>query len=114
MKLHRKRNKINKWISMALVCCMTFSMGSSYVNAGEPGSAVAESETIPESGEAEEFVPAQTKGADNQGAVQNVGGEADNDASSDSSENGNPDDGNGEQAGGKLNGHDRSYCRLLD
>lgn len=85
---------------MALVCCMTFSMGSSYVNAGEPGSAVAESETIPESGEAEEFVPAQTKGADNQGAVQNVGGEADNDASSDSSENGNPDDGNGEQAGG--------------
>ncbi len=38
MKLHRnrkKRNNMKRFISLALVCCMTLTMGSSYVSAGE-------------------------------------------------------------------------------
>ena len=67
MKLHRnrKKNNIRKLISLALACCMTLSMGSSYVNAGEMGIAVESSAAVQESREAES-VPAAMTEADNQ------------------------------------------------
>lgn len=67
MKLHRnrKKNNIRKLISLALACCMTLSMGSSYVNAGEMGIAVESSAAVQESSEAES-VPAAMTEADNQ------------------------------------------------
>ena len=67
MKLHRnrKKNNIRKLISLALACCMTLSMGSSYANAGEMGTAVESSAAVQESREAES-VPAAMTEADNQ------------------------------------------------
>lgn len=65
MKLHmnrKKRSNVKRIISLALVCCMTFSMGSSYVSAGELNVPAAENEAAGYSIGGVESVPLDTQG----------------------------------------------------
>ena len=74
MKLHRNRkdkNNMKRFICLALALCLTFSMGSSYVSAGEMNTPGENTAGPARSLDDLEVVPVQTGGADGQTEGQN-------------------------------------------
>ena len=64
MKLHmnrKKRSKVKRFISLALVCCLTLSMGSSYVRAGEMNPTQVNGGSAEPSGNETDSVPVENQ-----------------------------------------------------
>lgn len=66
MKLHmnrKKRSKVKRFVSLALVCCLTLSMGSSYVSAGEVNPPAIEGGIAGQSADGTEIGQTESQGA---------------------------------------------------